>query len=70
MTNVTTKEKSVSAPLLAVDRCDQPNCSAQARTRAILKGDLQLLFCGHHTNDLRAILIEKGATLYEEVIPA
>lgn len=32
--------------LMAVDRCD--SCGAQAYIRAVMPGESELLFCGHH----------------------
>lgn len=38
-------------PLTALDRCDNPGCSAQAYVRAIgVTGEL--LFCSHHYNKI------------------
>jgi hypothetical protein len=56
----------VHRPLLRSERCDSKNCNAQAKTRAILKGDLQLLFCGHHTNEFKESLEAQGAILYRQ----
>ena len=43
------------------DRCDR--CSAAARTRALLPGGNELLFCGHHARQHEPRLREIGAEL-------
>lgn len=38
------------APILtALDRCD--SCGAQAYMKVVLPGNLDLLFCGHHSRE-------------------
>jgi hypothetical protein len=51
---------TMTSTLNALDRCDR--CGAQARVRYDLNG-LELLFCGHHDNQNRAALLDKGATI-------
>ena len=54
-----------SAPALtAHDRCDR--CGAQAYVRATLPGGTDLLFCGHHGNAHRPLLLVAGAELHDE----
>jgi hypothetical protein len=62
-----------TTPLLAVDRCDGPNCNAQAYVRVQLTSGGELLFCGHdyraneealatiasHVHDERHLLLPK-----------
>lgn len=51
--------------LRAVNRCDNSSCGAAAATVVTLANGGQLLFCGHHTNEHRARLLEDGAKLDE-----
>ena len=53
-------------PLSVFDRCDSPNCSAQAYLRAQLKSGLDLVFCGHHGHDLMSALAGQGAVIRDD----
>lgn len=57
-----TKSLTQVPNLTAVDLCDR--CPAAASTVAVMSGNRELLFCGHHTNKYRKALVEQGATLY------
>ena len=52
--NVITKPSSSKfVPNISTDRCDASECGARANARVTLPGSGQLLFCGHHTNELK-----------------
>ena len=51
-----TSEQITRQPLTAHDRCDAGGCGAQAYVRVHLKSSLELLFCGHHWKEKRALI--------------
>jgi hypothetical protein len=54
------------APLTVFDRCDSPDCSAQAYVRAQLRDQLQLIFCAHHGHRLAPALAQRGAVIRDD----
>jgi hypothetical protein len=61
-----TSEVAELAPLSVLDRCDSPNCSAQAYLRSQLKSGLDLVFCGHHGHELMSTLAGQGAVIRDD----
>jgi hypothetical protein len=43
------------------DRCDR--CNAQAKARVTMESGNDLLFCGHHTDTLEAVLVAQGGRI-------
>jgi hypothetical protein len=54
------------APLTVFDRCDSPDCSAQAYVRAQLRDRLELVFCAHHGHELAPTLARRGAVIRDD----
>jgi hypothetical protein len=52
--------------LTGFDRCDAPDCSAQAYLRARLPSGRSLVFCGHHGHDLLPALAGQGADIRDD----
>lgn len=61
MTDKVRITRAISRPLKPVDRCDR--CGSAARTRVVLVSGLELLLCGHHTNQHLPALGAVGATV-------
>jgi len=58
---------AADVPALTVfDRCDAPDCSAQAFVRARFTSGLVLDFCGHHGHDLMPALAGQGAVVRDD----
>ena len=52
---IRSREQVNANQLTAHDRCDA-GCGAQAYVRVLLQSSLELLFCGHHWNENRAVI--------------
>jgi len=60
-------EEAARLPALTVhERCDAPDCSAQAYVRALLVSGRFLVFCGHHGHDLMPVLVGQGAVIRDD----
>ena len=60
-------DSAAGLPALTVfDRCDAPDCSAQAYLRARFPSGLELVFCGHHGHDLTPALAGRGAVVRDD----
>lgn len=64
---ISEEQARTSESLNAIDRCDHADCGARAVAVVTLTSGSQLIFCGHHTNDLRAELTKIEATIDEAV---
>jgi hypothetical protein len=51
------------APPSAGDRCDR--CRAQAKTRVVLPGGGDLVFCGHHAREYETTIREVAAEVFK-----
>ena len=51
--------------LNATDRCDHGDCGARAVAVVTLTSGSQLIFCGHHTNELKPELVKIKANIEE-----
>ena len=60
------QEAAQLPPLTAFDRCDAPDCTAQAYLRARLRSGRSLVFCGHHGHDLLPALAGQGAVVRDD----
>jgi len=52
--------------LTAFDRCDAPDCTAQAYVRALLPSGRSLAFCGHHGHALLPALAGHRAHIRDD----
>jgi hypothetical protein len=52
--------------LTGFDRCDAPDCSAQAYVRARMRSGRFLVFCGHHGHALLPALVGQGAVVRDD----
>ena len=65
MDTLTRTVPAANGPALTLaDRCDR--CGAQAFVRATLPSGADLVFCGHHGNKHRALLLVAGAGIQDE----
>ena len=53
---IKSRQQVNATQLTAHDRCDTGGCGAQAYVRVLLKPSLELLFCGHHWTEKRALI--------------
>jgi hypothetical protein len=66
-THAETSQGAERLPALTVsDRCDAPDCSAQAYVRAKLPSGRLLDFCGHHGHALLPALAGQGAVIRDD----